>query len=276
MTSPLLAWALLLSLAAGPAVAEPGLDESLEEGAEPAARAAPAAPVDLWPASTTVWTGDELLARGYRTLGNALGDLAGVERIQTTLGPRYAIRGVVGGLLLVVDGVPEILTGEQDVLDLDSGLDLGEVQRVEVVHGSVSALNGVSALAGVVRVTTRAAGLTGAAAHAAVTGLGEAEVRGSGTWRRGELAVRASFFERTGPDAPWQLDFVPIRFAGIGRSLPAVAFDSLDAQPDDDRSVLGRVSATYRDFRLDASVTRTLLHVPLSTFSHGLLADPQQ
>src|SRR5579863_1326163 len=184
---------LLMALTAALAQAQPdGLDE---EGPAPAVRAT-SLPVDLWPATTTVWTGDELRRRGYRTLGAALADLVGVDRIQTSLGPRYAIRGVIGGLLLVLDGVPEVLTGEQDVLDIDAGLDLGEVQRVEVVRGSVSALNGVSGLAGVVRVTTRAAGLTGAAAHAAVTGLGEAEVRGSGTWRRGELAVRASFFER--------------------------------------------------------------------------------
>ena len=113
-------------------------------------------------ANTVVFTGDELLRRGYRTVGEALAFEAGFVRERVAGGQRYTLYGVQNGIALIVDGVPLVVDGERDVLDVDDVLDLLEVERIEVVKGPSSTISGAGALTGTVRVTTRRPGVTGA------------------------------------------------------------------------------------------------------------------
>jgi hypothetical protein len=158
------------------------------EDAPPSSRAVSVAPVvvtpDVRPHSTTVLQGEELWRRGFRTLGDALEFVTGISTERTTLGTVYSQRGIPNGFSLVLDGVPQVAEGERAMLDVDD-LSLGDVDRVEVVRGPVTAVNGVGSLSGVIRVFTRKPGLSGAGARIGVTHHGEREVYLDGTWRLG-------------------------------------------------------------------------------------------
>lgn len=125
---------------------------------------APAAPVlaELAADDVVVISGAELLARGYRTLGEALAFEAGFVRARAAGGQRYSLYGVKNGVALVVDGVPVVVDGERDVVDVDDVLDLQEVERVEIVKGPSTTFSGAGALTGTVRVTSKRPGVTGA------------------------------------------------------------------------------------------------------------------
>jgi len=243
---------------------------------EPTVEAVPVV-TGLRPQSASVLSGEELLRRGYRTLGDALADVVGVDLQRGTGNRRYGMRGVPNGMVLVVDGIPRLIDGERDLLDVDEGLDLADVERVEVVRGPVSAINGVGALSGVVRVTTRRPGLTGGRLRMGLTHLGEREVGGAATGRHGQLALRATLSHRSGPRGTLRLEKVPTRFIRVGRVVLPSTKEDVEVIPEDDRSTLARLTLSAGELRLEGSFTRTDLHMPISSFSHALLDEgPQQ
>jgi outer membrane receptor protein involved in Fe transport len=246
-------------------------EQRAEQALEALSTSDEALPVDLWPASSTVVTGDELRRHGYRTLGEALADMVGVERARTSRGFRYGMRGILGGLVLVVDGVPQIDPADGAALEVDEELDLADVERVEIVRGPGSALDGVGALSGTVRVTTRRPGLTGAEIEGGITDHGQGEVGGALTARKGDAAVRGRILYRSGPEAPWKLENVPSRFILVGWAVVPTSYLDTRASPDSDGSLLAHVAATWAGLRLDGSLTRTDTHSPVSSYSHGLL-----
>ncbi|MBI1948430.1 MAG: TonB-dependent receptor [Deltaproteobacteria bacterium] len=237
--------------------------------------------LDLQPQGTTLLTGDELVRRGYRTVGEALADVIGVVRFPTTLQTRYGLRGVPDALALVIDGVPLVVDGERDLLDVDEAISLSDVERVEVVRGPVTSQNGVGALAGVVRITTRRPGLTGAGVRLASEWLGEASFRGEGmadvNARAGALAARASVRLAAGPQQRFRLHAVPTRFEQVGAAiLPVTKQDTTAVLAADDTALIARGALEAGPVLVDAWFTRTVVHQPLSSFSHGLLLeDPQ-
>lgn len=148
-------------------------------------------PLSRTPDSVTVITGRELEARQMFTLGAALADVPGLTVVQsggpgtvTSLFPRG---GESDFTLVLVDGVRANAFGGS--LDL-SQVPLHDVDRVEVVRGSQSALYGSDAIGGVVQVVTRAGG------HPAV----RAQLEG------GSRAMRRAFAATTGEIAAvrWQ------------------------------------------------------------------------
>ncbi len=161
--------------------------------AEPDAASAPPAGAMLSgsrPGDAIVVTGEELERQGWHTLSDFLASVPGLDVRPSTLGRRHGGRGLPDGISVVVDGVPAAPTGGPDLLDLGSGLDLANVERVEVIRGPVSAVDGAGALAGVVRVTTRRPGLTGARVRAGLATGGGVDLGGEGTVRSGDLAAR--------------------------------------------------------------------------------------
>ncbi|HEX2251959.1 MAG TPA: Plug domain-containing protein, partial [Thermoanaerobaculia bacterium] len=130
-------------------------------------------------AAVTVLTRDEIARLPAATLAELLSFVPGLVMLGGEpwgMAAMPAARGFFGGgeaeyLQLRVDGVP--------LSDVESGLaDWGrlgaeEIERIEVLRGPAAALYGDTALAGVVRVTTRAVG-----ADAASTGAGFAHVAG--------------------------------------------------------------------------------------------------
>ncbi|MCC7069676.1 MAG: TonB-dependent receptor [Deltaproteobacteria bacterium] len=237
--------------------------------------------LDLQPQGTTVMTGDELVRRGYRTVGEALADVVGVVRFPTTLQTRYGLRGVPDALALVVDGVPLVVDGERDLLDVDEAVSLADVERIEVVRGPVTSQNGVGALAGVVRITTRRPGLTGAGVRLASEWLGAASFHGEGTadgnLRLGGLAARAAVRLAAGPRQRWRLHAVPTRFEQIGAAvLPVTKEDTDVVLAADDTVLIARGALEAGPVLVDAWFTHTEVFQPLSSFSHGLLDDDPQ
>ncbi len=144
------------------------------------------------PASVTVITSQEIRRQGFRTLADVLESVPG---FYVTNNHNYASLGVrgfgpLGGdnkrVLFLMDGH----TLNENFLDgirigTGFGLDLGFIDRVEVVRGPGSALYGSNAMLAVVNIVTRAGG--------SVDGIeGSAEV-GSYGLRRGSVVLGREF-----------------------------------------------------------------------------------
>ncbi len=243
--------------------------------------------VDVSAKDTVVVTGDELLRRGFRTLGDALVFELGVVRERGGRGLRYSVFGIVSGMALMVDGVPQQLDGERALLDVDEMVNLADVQRVEIVRGPASSLAGAGALTGVVRVFTRTPGTTGARARVSGSAFvsstapepiagAEHEMSGEATVRQDAYAARASVQLRSGAPMRWRMHAVPTRFERTpGTTLPVSATD-LDVTGDNDDALLSRATVQAHDVVVDVAYRRTLQLSPISSVSHGLLDDPQQ
>jgi outer membrane receptor for ferrienterochelin and colicins len=157
--------------------------------------------VDDAPASITVLSQEELRAFGYTTLAEALAGVRGIfvsdDRSYTYLGVRgFAPPGDFNTRVLILwDGHPmnDVVTG-QGYAARDLAVDLGEVERIEVVRGPGSALYGTGALFAVINVVPRDE--LGAERHAEVTGaaaaLGSTRLRASTGWTSGSSAVLLS------------------------------------------------------------------------------------
>lgn len=189
-------------------------------------------------ASVTVVTAEELAAAGDLTVAAFLARFAGVT--VAPAGPTGAqatvfLRGAGGAYLKVlVDGIDvSDPSGTQVIFDF-SRLRTADVDRIEIVRGSQSALYGGSAVGGVIAITTRRAAADGTRHRIAI----EAGSRATAllSWgmtargERGELAVSAS------------------RHVTAGFS----AADSRDGNPEADGYRDGRLSASGRLRATDA------------------------
>jgi len=109
------------------------------------------------PVSVSVATEADLARRATIGVDDAIARMPGVEIQGGQIGLRGSSgysRGLGSRVLLLVDGVPAN-EADRDGIDWDL-LPVTEVERVEVVKGTASALYGSSALGGVVNVITRA------------------------------------------------------------------------------------------------------------------------
>ena len=108
------------------------------------------------PVSVSVATAEDLERRATIGIDEAIARVPGVEIQDGQIGIRgssgYA-KGLGSRVLLLVDGVP-VNEADRDGIDWDL-LPVTEVERVEVVKGTASAMYGSSALGGVVNVITR-------------------------------------------------------------------------------------------------------------------------
>lgn len=114
--------------------------------------------VNQVPATVRVITAEQIAENGYLTLEDALADLPGFQ-FRNILGfnSYVFLRGIPSQnntILLLVNGI--------QINELNSGgfygggqLNLGNVERIEVVYGPASALYGTNAISGVVDVITR-------------------------------------------------------------------------------------------------------------------------
>lgn len=111
------------------------------------------------PADVTVVTGQELQASGRENVAQALKYEPGI--IVSAMGPHdqswitgntsVNLRGITGGTLVMIDGIPVNCNG---VSHLDM-IPVGAVEKVEVVKGGGAVLYGSSAYGGVINVITR-------------------------------------------------------------------------------------------------------------------------
>ena len=111
------------------------------------------------PRDLTVITGEELRRKNFRTVPEALNEVVGVLVQETNYaGGSPILRGMVGNrILILVDGVRlnsgYYRLGPNQYLNT---IDIGQVERIEVIRGPGSALYGSDALGGVIHVITKA------------------------------------------------------------------------------------------------------------------------
>jgi vitamin B12 transporter len=136
-------------------------------------------PLSRTPDSVTVIGGDEIDAKQQYTLGAALRSVPGLTVQQSggpgTLTSLFTRGGESDYTLVMVDGVRANAFGGG--LDL-SQVPLHDVERIEVVRGSQSALYGADAIAGVVQIVTRTGGAP--SAYAQIEGGSRDMLRASG------------------------------------------------------------------------------------------------
>ncbi|PTL80061.1 TonB-dependent receptor domain-containing protein [Vitiosangium sp. GDMCC 1.1324] len=157
--------------------------------------------VDEAPASITVITQEELRAFGYTTLADALAGVRGFfisnDRSYTYLGVRgFAPPGDLNTRILILwDGhsMNDVWAG-QGYSARDLSVDLGEVDRIEVVRGPGSALYGTGAFFAVINVVPRDSLGPGRRVEttAAVESLGTTRLRGTAAWDEGRNSVLLS------------------------------------------------------------------------------------
>jgi outer membrane receptor for ferrienterochelin and colicins len=163
------ACALALLLCAPPALAQPAsapdardeLLALLTEQTELATKTRLNA--DYVPGIIDILRGEELAARGARTVWDALGFVPGINPVMDQLGHRrVVVRGlgaigdgwVSGYLKVLLNGVP-VNTAERGLADPIFFIPIAQVERIEVIRGPGSALHGEHAVAGVVNVVTQ-------------------------------------------------------------------------------------------------------------------------
>jgi vitamin B12 transporter len=147
-------------------------------------------PADAVSAAVTVIRGEELAARGVRTVADALRDVlgaavvrAGAEGSQTSL---FLRGGESDYVKVLVDGVPVNQPG--GAFDF-AHLTTDAVDRIEIVRGPVSVLYGSDAVTGVVQVFTRSGAgplrgsLEAGGGSRGAGRIGAALASGVGAWR---------------------------------------------------------------------------------------------
>jgi len=118
-------------------------------------------PAERIPAATTVIGRQDIEERGYVTLADALAAVPGFRLVQAG-GPGQQASGFLRGtnsrhVLVLRDGVPLNDSSEPNgAFNFGNEL-LGDVERIEVVRGPVSAIYGTAAIGGVVNLITRRA-----------------------------------------------------------------------------------------------------------------------
>ena len=111
------------------------------------------------PASTSVYTSEELKATGGRNVLEALKQAAGLVYSSmgtggapmSTMTSKIMIRGVTSGTLVLVNGTPINLRGLYNLEDIP----IENVERVEIIKGGGSVLYGSEATGGVINIITK-------------------------------------------------------------------------------------------------------------------------
>lgn len=162
------------------------------------------------PASTTVLTEKELKKTGANTLFDAISFSTGITNF--SYGPggldygamdsRVNIRGLERGALILVNGAPINLNGKNSM----SGLNMSNVEKVEVVKGASSVLYGAEALGGVVNVITKGAVKDGGSASVTVGNLGFKKYDINYTAQKLNIGISKSFTGAIGRTSPNRTD----------------------------------------------------------------------
>lgn len=191
------------------------------------------------PSSVSVITATDIERFGWRTLAEALGSLRGFHTSSDLAYDYVGVRGLLrpgdwnGRILLLVDGqrANENIYG-QAALGHDALVDLGSVERIEVVRGPGSSLYGASAVFAVVDVTTKQGrDYRGWQAEARAGSQGTRGLRLGGGQREGGLEYALSL-SATHADGQGRLHFPQLaaETATAGRSSGADGLRALQLQ----------------------------------------------
>ncbi len=143
------------------------------------------------PGEATVVTGEQLRARGVTNLADGIQDVMGVDTgMGSDNGPRQPNVGIWGlkefdALLFMVDGVP---IGGPFLPQL-AQIDIGDIDRIEIVKGPQGTLYGASAFTGMVQVFTKG-GQGGSTISIAGGSFNEGRINGSTVIPIGKSTLR--------------------------------------------------------------------------------------
>ena len=160
------------------------------------------------PASVTVVTADEIRRFGYRTLAEALTYVEGVfissDHSYVSIGIRgFSLPGYETRFIVLIDGhnIVENIT-EATFAGNDLPLDMGSVERIEVVRGASSALYGSSGMLATINVVTRKpSDSRGTGVRIETGSLGERKIAANTSFllpRGANLLVSGSVFNNVG------------------------------------------------------------------------------
>ena len=218
------------------------------------------------PSSVSVVTRDEIEKQGHRTLAEVL---KGVRGLYITTDRVYSYLGIRGfgrpsdynsRVLVLIDGHrvnDNIFDGA--LLGTESVVDVGNIERVEVVRGPSSSLYGDNAFFGVINVITRSG--------AAVNGLevtawvgGNDSYKGRLSYGRVftnglELLLSGSWYESAGERRLYYREFDDVA------SNNGVARNS-----DADQAYKASARLGYGDFTLNGSWSRRTKQIPTASF----------
>ncbi len=143
--------------------------------------------IDYQPFILSILRSDDLIKFGVRTLGEALTLVAGVDMATNTMNNRTPVfRGsnptAYGQSILVIDGFAQNNTLSSDYNGyLDMPIEL--IDRIEVIRGSGSFLEGVNGYAGTINVLTRAKNTPNDTQQSSIFGfVGSDGLIGAGGW----------------------------------------------------------------------------------------------
>jgi outer membrane receptor for ferrienterochelin and colicins len=163
------------------------------------------------PASTTIITAEELRVFGYRTVAEALRSVRSLHVWTDRLYDSVGIRGfgspenANARILVLLNGQPlnDVMRGHGP-LGMDLGIDMAQVERIEVVRGE-GMVFGTTAFLGLVNVVTRRPEEGVHVRFSAGAGTlrgGDFQAMGSGRRGSAELTVLAGSGRRTGDPLP--------------------------------------------------------------------------
>lgn len=225
------------------------------------------------PASVTVIEADELAAFAYPTILEALRGVRGFAVNYDSIYGNAAVRGLGQAndynnrLLVLSDGA--VLNENvlyQPFIHYDGRVDLGDVERIEIVRGPASVLYGTGAVSGVVNLVLRGKDSpTGARAQMSSYDGSTARTRADATYRAGEVGgwLSLGLARSGGRDATLIFD------DGTGADAPQVAhaYDRFTAW-----TVAGK--AWWKGFGAQVFYTDRRLTVPTGSFG-AVFDDPR-
>lgn len=231
------------------------------------------------PAAVFVLTADDIKAQGFRSLDEVLRSVPGLFQVDDTLYEAVGVRGiqVLGDMntriLVLIDGHPlnnSVGVG-QWYTGRDLPVDVGAIERVEVIKGPAGGVYGPFAYFGAINVVTKGAARNGG------------EVQASGEQSQG----RANGYEaalRYGRDVgPVKLSFDVDFYRSRGFDYAYPELQGLDRPvPEggkvgdvDYRSVLTAYGTlVWRDFTLRAAYGERLKGLPTAPYS-AIVGDPR-
>jgi outer membrane cobalamin receptor len=224
------------------------------------------------PASVTVVTAADIRTYGWRTLADAL---RAVRGLFVTYDRNYSYLGVRGysrpgdydsRVLLLVDGyrLNDNLYGSANI-GTEFPLDLGLVERIEIVRGPGSSIYGSNAFMGVINVITRSGGaLAGGEAAAAIGSFGTDEERLSGGMQHGNGLQWLLSASRSASDGQ---DLYYPEFAATNNGVAE------DADAGRAKRLFGKLSAG--GFTASALWSRRVKQIPTASFG-SRFDDPRE
>lgn len=118
--------------------------------------------VDYLPGLVTVLDGDELRARGFQTVADALNTVPGFQMQLSNIGLYSPVIRGVGGALANVSGKVKLMINGVGINSTQSGkgdaiyhIPIQQVEKIEIIRGPGAAVHGEFAYSGVINVTTR-------------------------------------------------------------------------------------------------------------------------